>query len=228
MRDDDQTQDGSDDRSSGRILIVEDHTMMAHALAMSLSARGYQCEIAGLRDAGQILEQAARFRVDLVLLDLQLGGIDSLDLIPALRATGARVLMVSGSNEEPRLAAALALGTLGWVRKAQPFEQLLEAVDEALHDRTIFPSARHDELAAQGRERLAAERETRSRVSRLTPSERQVLIALSEGRTVQEIAGQQYVSVATVRTHVQAILRKLGVSNQLAAVALARRYVIPG
>lgn len=202
--------------------------MMAQTLAMSLSARGYQCEIAGLRDAAQVLEQAAGFRADLVLLDLQLGGIDSLDLIPALRSTGARVLMVSGSNEEPRLAAALALGTKGWVRKAQPFEQLLDAVEKALHDRTIFPSARHDELAAQGRERLAAEREARTRVSRLTPSERQVLIALSEGRTVQEIAGEQYVSVATVRTHVQAILRKLGVSNQLAAVALARRYVIPG
>lgn len=201
--------------------------MMAQTLAISLSGRGFVCEIAELRDEDQIRDQAERFRPNLVLLDLHLGSIDSLDLIPALRATGSQVLMVSGSNQEPQLVAALALGTLGWVRKTQPFEQLLAAVIEALHGRTIFPSARHDELAAQGRERLAMERETRARVARLTPREREVLVALSEGRTVQQIAEEQFVSVATVRSHVQAILTKLGVSNQLAAVALARPYVIP-
>lgn len=216
-----------EDKSKSRILIVEDHTMMATTLAISLSARGFQCEIAGLSSAEQIIEEAAKFRADLVLLDLHLGSIDSLELVPALRATGSQVLVVSGSNEEPRLAAALALGTLGWVRKSEPFEQLLDAVVEALHGRTIFSATRHDELAAKGRERLAVERETRSRVSRLTPREREVLVALSQGRTVQEIAEQQYVSVATVRSHVQAILTKLGVSTQLAAVALARQYVIP-
>lgn len=214
-------------KSDGRILIVDDHAMMAQTLAMSLAARGFQCEIAGLSSAERIREEAAQFGADLVLLDLHLGSIDSLDLIPALRGTGAQVLVVSGSSDEPKLAAALALGTLGWVRKSEPFEQLLEAVVEALHGRTIFSSARHHELAAQGRERLIAERDTRARVSRLTPRERQVLVALSDGRSVQEIAEQQYVSVATVRSHVQAILTKLGVSNQLAAVALARQYVIP-
>jgi DNA-binding NarL/FixJ family response regulator len=225
---DDPTRDETGDPSGGRILIVEDHAMMAQTLAMSLSARGYECEIAGLRDAAQVRDQAARFRADLILLDLHLGSIDSLDLIPAFRAMGSQVLVVSGSNDEPRLVAALALGTLGWVRKAEPFEQLLDAVVRALQGRTIFPSARHEELAAEGREQLAAERETRSRVSRLTPREREVLIALSQGRSVQEIADRQYVSVATVRSHVQGILSKLGVSNQLAAVALARRYVNPG
>jgi DNA-binding NarL/FixJ family response regulator len=222
------TRDEIDDPSGGRILIIEDHAMMAQTLAMSLSARGYECEIAGLRDAAQVRAQAARFRADLVLLDLHLGSIESLDLIPALRATGSQVLVVSGSNDEPRLVAALALGTLGWVRKAEPFEQLLDAVVRALQGRTIFPSGRHEELAAEGRELLAAERETRRRVSRLTPREREVLIALSEGRSVQEIADRQFVAVATVRSHVQGILSKLGVSNQLAAVAVARRYVIPG
>jgi DNA-binding NarL/FixJ family response regulator len=225
---DDTIQDDADHASRRRILIVEDHVMMAQTLAITLSAHGFECEVAGLRDADQVREQAERFRPDLVLLDLHLGSIDSLDLIPALRATGSQVLMVSGSNQDARLVAALALGTLGWVRKAEPFEQLLAAVIEALHGRTILPSGRHDELAAQGRERLAAERETRGRVARLTPREREVLIALSEGRSVQEIAVQQYVSVATVRSHVQGILTKLGVSNQLAAVALARQYVIPG
>lgn len=221
------TQNRLEDKWGGRILIVEDHAMMAHTLAITLSAHGFECEIAGLRDADQVREQAERFHPNLVLLDLHLGSIDSLELIPALRATGSHVLVVSGSNQEPRLVAALALGTLGWVHKAEPFEQLLAAVIEAIHGRTIFPSDLHDELAAEGREQLAAERETRSKVARLTPRERQVLVALSEGRTVPEIAQQQYVSVATVRSQVQAILTKLGVSNQLAAVALARQYVLP-
>jgi two-component system nitrate/nitrite response regulator NarL len=220
-------QQGNEKESAGSILIVEDHAMMAQALAMSLSAHGLVCEIAHLESADGVREHASRLRDGLVLLDLNLGDIDSLELIPSFRAVGARVLVVSGSNEEPRLAAALALGALGWVRKAEPFDRLVTAVIDAFQGRSVLPSDRQEELTALGRERLGAEREARRRLGRLTAREREVLSALSVGRTVQEIAEQDYVSVATVRSHVQSILSKLGVSTQLAAVAMAREFLPP-
>ncbi len=215
--------ESSDHRAeAASILIVEDHAMLAEALGLALTDRGFNCVVAELRGQATVLEQAAHLRPDLALLDLGLDGADGLDLVSGLRAVGARVLVVTGSTDESRLASALALGASGWVSKAQPFERLLDAADSVVRGQSLLSAARYDEMIELGRARLADELESKQLMAQLTPRERQVLWALSKGETAEEIARAFFLSIGTVRTHIQGILGKLGVSSQLAAVAKAR------
>ena len=86
-----------------RVLIVEDHAMLAEALALSLSARGYDCSVARLDGPESVLSQAASQRPALVLLDLDLGNTDGLDLLPGLGplAGSARRNLSSASSRLP-------------------------------------------------------------------------------------------------------------------------------
>ena len=209
------------------VLIVENHEMLAQALELALSARGYRCAVARFDAGRSILQQAAELRPQLVLLDLFLDDADGLDFVAGLRATGAKVLVVTGCNDEGHVAAALALGASGWVSKAQPFERLLDAAEATLRNQPLIPEADYRELIERGKERLIVEQDARHRLAQLTARERQVLSALSEGESAGDIAETFFVSVGTVRTHIQGILGKLGVSSQLAAVAMARLMVTP-
>lgn len=203
------------------ILIVEDHTMLAHTLALALSDR-FTCCVASMTGRETVLEQAARLRPALVLLDLGLAGNDGLDLIPGLRAVGAQVLVVTASTEESRLGAALSLGASGWVSKARPFERLLEAAEAVMRHWPLVSDGDRRLLMQIGSARLEAEREVRRRMARLTPREREILWCLADGESAAQIASTLSLTIGTVRSHIQSILGKLGVSSQLAAVARAR------
>jgi DNA-binding NarL/FixJ family response regulator len=202
----------------GRVLIVDDHLMLAEALALGLSSAGCAVEIAELVE---VAAHARRFHPDLVILDLDLGAADGLDLVAELRSGGAAVLVVTGCTDECRLAAAVALGAAGWVSKSEPFERILGAADTVLWRGSLLSLALQQELTARGRVWLEQVRERRSRMRQLTNREREVLTAMQGGHSAVDIADQFVVSVGTVRTHIQAVLMKLGVSTQLAAVAVA-------
>lgn len=211
------------DLAARSILIVEDHALLAQTLVLGLTGRGLSVRASRPGGATAVIEQATYLRPVLVLLDLDLGGVDGLDLLPAFTALGARVLVVTAERDEARLAAAVALGADGWVSKVEPFERLLDVVELLLEGRPLLTPAGQQQLASTGRERLEVDRDLRARMSMLTAREHEVLAALEAGRTAQDIAREMVVSIGTVRSHIRAILTKLGVSNQLAAVALARR-----
>lgn len=208
-------------RGVARLLIVEDHEMLAQTLAIALAPR-YNCTIATLDGEEMVVGQASRLRPALVVLDLGLGAVDGLDLISGLLSTGARVLVVTGSPDESRLGAALALGASGWVSKSQPFERLIDAVESVMRRRPLLSEAERNRLMRLGSDYITTERELRRRVGDLTPRELEVLRALSEGETADQIARNLSISTATTRSHIQAIREKLGVSSQLAAAAAAR------
>jgi DNA-binding NarL/FixJ family response regulator len=113
------------------------------------------------------------------------------------------------------------------VSKAQPFEHLLDAAESVLRNRPLLGDAEYEELMQLGRVRLEAEREVKQGMAQLTVREREVLWALSEGESAGDIAKAFVVSIGTVRSHIQGILGKLGVSSQLAAVARARLLLTP-
>ncbi|HEY6538133.1 MAG TPA: response regulator transcription factor [Candidatus Dormibacteraeota bacterium] len=201
---------------------MENHELLAQALSLALADRGFHCTIAPQHDRSALVAQAVELRPALVLLDLFLDDADGLDYIGDLRATGARVLVVTGCTDESRLASALALGASGWVSKAQPFERLLDAAESVIRGRPLVTDVRYQELLQLGRAHLQAERELKQRMAQLTAREREVLWALAEGESAKDIAKTFFVSVGTVRTHIQGVLGKLEVSSQLAAVAQAR------
>ncbi len=194
--------------------------MLAQTLALALAPR-FECSVASLRGPVGVVDQAVWLHPDLVLLDLGLGPADGLDLIPGLLSSGAQVLLITGTTDEARLGAALALGASGWVIKSQPFERLVRAVETVMERRPLLGEAERTRLARLGSDRLDREREVRRRMGELTPREREVLSALSAGEAAGDIAHALSISIGTVRSHIQSIREKLGVPNQLAAVAAA-------
>ena len=115
---------------STRVLIVDDHELLATSLAMALRQQGMEVDIIVGPRVDDVLDAARRLAPVLVLLDLDLGpGLGSgVDLIPPLRAAGGRVVMMTGIVEPARLAACVEAGAIGVVGKAAGFGELVEAV----------------------------------------------------------------------------------------------------
>jgi DNA-binding NarL/FixJ family response regulator len=207
-----------------RVAIVEDHALLAESVGLALRAEGFDVVHGDLAGAEALLASIRPDPTLLVILDLDLGEPigDGATLIPALREAGARVLVVSGSRDVVRVAAAVERGAIGYVGKNQPFEVLLRTVLRAVAGQTVFDSFEREELLTQLRRHRAEESRRLGPFQALTPKESQVLDALSAGRSVERIATDWVVSEATVRTQVRGVLNKLDVRSQLAAVAKAR------
>lgn len=204
------------------VLIVDDHSLVACALALALGGRGIE--------AAAVLPADFLPRIDvpaapgaLVLLDLDLGdGLDGAALVPRLRRAGWRVLLVTGSSDETRIAIGVAAGALGSVRKSAPFDELVGAAVRAVEGRTLIRAEERARLEVLASSAGAKERLERDRWERLTPRERQIVDRIAAGRRPAAIADEFVVSVATVRTQIRSILAKLEVSSQLEVAALAR------
>ena len=210
-----------------RVLIVEDHALLNEALSLALRLEGFE-EILIIDPAEQsddaVVAAARRFRPEVVLLDLHLGGDRlAIPLIAPLGELGAQVLMLTAEGDHILLARCLEAGADGIFEKSQAFSDLICYVTDAALGRTVLRPAAREALLAELREHRESAVERLSAFDRLTDREAAVLAAIVEGNSADEIAATQFVAVSTVRTHIRAVLDKLGVNSQLAAVALARR-----
>jgi DNA-binding NarL/FixJ family response regulator len=208
-----------------RVLIVEDHALLAQSLTVALQADGFAVERCKDLDGEGILESARALAPSVVLLDLDIGGElgDSLSLISPLQQLGARVVMLTGVTDRHRLAACIEAGAIGLVSKAEPFGRLIDGVREAVELGTLLSPAQRDQLLDELRRQRREDRERLAVFEALTTREQQVLDALMDGKPAETIAADWVVSVATVRSQIRSLLQKLGVNSQLAAVALARK-----
>jgi two-component system nitrate/nitrite response regulator NarL len=207
-----------------RVLIVDDHELLAESLRLALSAEGYDVEVSGITPP-EVIASAQERPPDVVLLDLDLGEIggDGSVLVEVLSLGGARVVVISGTSDRLRVASCLEAGASGFVSKSAPLDELLDAVRSAGGGHEVMPEAeRLDLLAELRRARVVRKREL-APFEELTGREQYVLAQVIDGRSASEIASGAYVSEATVRTQIRAVLNKLGVRSQLAAVAAARR-----
>ena len=209
------------------LLIVEDHALLAESLALALRLRGFdQVEIADSDDLepDAVLACVDRFHPQVVLLDLFLGeaGV-AIPLIGPISSRGALVLILTASADRVMLARCLEAGAGGVFDKAQPFEDLMTWVtDAALGHATIRPAVREQLMAELAGNRRDSEMLLPS-FARLSERQAAVLEAIISGETADQIAAAQFIAVSTVRSHIRAVLEKLGVNSQLAAVALARQ-----
>lgn len=204
-----------------RVLVVDDHDVVAESLVLMLRTEGVAAE----RSSPEaVLARASEFEPAVVLLDLDLGHDGSaLPLVKPLTDLPAAVVMFTGVTDQLRLAEAVEAGAVGIVHKGLSSADVLRAVAEAAtagtawragEERTLLKGLRAARRRTEAAQRLFAS---------LTRREGEVLGALCDGLTAAEIAERQYVSVFTVRGHIRAILAKLGVGSQLAAVAMAQR-----
>jgi DNA-binding NarL/FixJ family response regulator len=210
---------------SASVLIVEDHALLADGLAVSLRRVGIVAEVADGTSCASIVDAARRLRPDVVLLDLVLGddlGL-SVPIIPELRATGARVLMLTGVTDPVLLGSCIEAGASGLVSKSERFDDVLDKLMRAVRRESTLSPAERERMLRSLRDRRSDERARNLPFERLTARERVVLGALMEGTSAEDIAKASFVSLATVRSQIRSILEKLAVHSQVAAVALAHR-----
>jgi two-component system, NarL family, nitrate/nitrite response regulator NarL len=206
-----------------RIVIVEDHGLIAHTVATALRARGAEVEVLDPALIDDLVGSALADAPDLVLLDLDLGPKgDATSLVPSFVAAGTPVLMVTGVDDPVRHARCVQAGAVGVLPKAGSFDDLVAAIERVLDSGALLDRHGREELLAVLRDHEAEERERLRPFGSLTRREAEVLGALVRGQTVEAIAREAVVSVATVRSQVRAILTKLDASSQVVAIAKAR------
>ncbi len=207
-----------------RVLVVEDHELVAASLASVLSSLGFEVRTdPGIAEAS-LIGLAAAFRPDVVLLDLVLGasGIDGVDLIGSFSAAGARVVVVSGVTDRLHLGRAARAGAMAIVSKEAPLIELVEAIRGCLAGNPPGAVAR-TELLRELEEREAGARRALEAFGPLTPREREVLVLLAGGMSPKGIAQRSHLKVGTIRSQIHSILAKLNVESQREAISLAFR-----
>ena len=198
--------------------------MLAQVLTDAIRAMGFGAESIVPNDVSSVQSSVEALRPDVVLLDLDLGALgDSIPVIAPLRALGARVVVVTGETSRARWGRCIEAGADAVISKAVSFDELLERIARVLDDANSVMRSERDELLACARDEARTERQRHEPFRQLTARECEVLDALMKGTAPDDIASMSFVSITTVRSHIRAILQKLEVNSQLAAVALAVR-----
>lgn len=208
------------------VLIVDDHRAFGEALAVALDKEDDLEVVVVAVDGESAAEEAEVRQPDVVLVDLQMPGIDGLETSRRIRAVSKEtaVVVLTGSDDELALGRAIQAGAHGFLRKTAAVQDLAQAVRAAHRGE---PLNGHDEVefALRRLRRLRArDDDIDQRFDRLTPRELQILQLLAESKTPDEIATELAVSRNTLRTHIQNILTKLGVHSKLEALVFAIRH----
>lgn len=204
-----------------RALIVDDHPLFCEALSLMLREMGV-AEIAAadrLAAAAEALEAGAA--PDIILLDLSLPDVNGLDgLIRLKRLAGATPIVVISSMEEHRIVASvLRAGAAGFVPKQSPRDAFARAF-AAIRAGAVF---RPDGFVAVEGDGPEGEAEAAiDRLALLTPQQARILDAVCEGKLNKQIAHDLDIAETTVKAHITAILRKLGVHSRTQAVLIAQ------
>ena len=206
-----------------RLFVVDDHTLFRRGLT-ALLAREPQFEVVGdAGDAGQAQRSVQELQPDLVLLDNHLPGVNGVAALPALReaAPRARVLMLTVSEDEQDLAAALRAGACGYLLKTIDGDALADAIRRAMRGESVIADEMSGKLLAAFRAPAQAAAVPASPLATLSPRELDILRGIARGESNKQIARTLGIAETTVKIHVQHVLRKLDVASRVQAAVLA-------
>ena len=210
-----------------RVLLADDHTLFRQGLRHLLAEHPRLKIVGEASSADTAVEAAQRLKPDVILMDLHMpggGGIQATRILHTeMPDIGVLVLTVSENEED--LLAALRAGAKGYILKTSDFDQLLRSLDTVAAGQAALAPEMTTKLLTQ----LSTDDATPGPRRRAEPhhqlSEREleILKLIAEGASNRQIAGQLYLSENTVRTHLVHILGKLGLENRVQAAAYALR-----
>ena len=215
-----------------RILLIDDHVVVRSGLRMLIESRAGLSVVAEAQGRADGLAAAAREAPNLILLDLDLGSEDGLDMIQDLLAAAprARVLVLTGLRDAMACRRALSLGAVGLVHKEKAGDVLIKAIEKVHAGEVWIDRATMADLVAElsrGRKGEAESPEA-AKIRSLSARERQVIGLIGEGLSNKQIAERLFVSEITVRHHLTSIFSKLGVHDRLELLVYAfRRQLVP-
>ncbi len=206
-----------------RVLLIDDHALFRAGLQGLLEQRNIEV-IAAVGTGAEGLRLAQELAPDVVLLDLRMPEIGGLEVLRRLREANPHVpvVMLTTSSDEQDLVESLRLGARGYLLKDMEPDNLVSTLRDIVEGKTIVTPELTGILAkvVQQGEPAAGEERTKP-FDELTPREREILCHVSEGQSNKVIARKLGISDGTVKLHVKAILRKLGVHSRVEAAVMA-------
>ncbi len=202
-----------------RVLIADDHEIVRRGLRMTIQGESDMLLVGEAVDGRQAVELALRLHPDVVLMDIQMPGVDGIQAAAELRRSlpGAAVVMLTSFTGDAQLHAALQAGADGYLLKDISGDELAAAVRSARRGQPVL----HPEIARRLMQQMPLPADP---FASLTERERQVLQLIARGLSNKEIGGQLFLTEVTVKGYVSALLAKLGVADRTQAALLAVRY----
>ena len=201
------------------VFVADDHPVFRDGLVRALRTRP-EFEIVGeAGDGREALGEIKRLTPDVALLDLKMPGLDGAAVAQAVRRDGlpTRVVLISAHAPSELVYRAISLGAAAYLSKEASRDEICDTVAAAARGETRLSPEIQGELVRQIQMRAVGERPV------LSQREREVLELIAEGLSAPDVAKRLHVSPATVKTHLQSLYEKLGVSDRAAAVASAMR-----
>ena len=210
-----------------RILIVDDHPVVREGLsAMLATQRDFQV-VGEAKDGAEAEQKVEELTPDVVLMDLEMPGVDGAEAIQSIRARHpeAKVLVLTAFDTDERILEAVKAGAQGYMLKGAPRDELFRAVRVVSQGGSLLEPVVAQKLLGRMGQMLS--NQGGAPAEQLTERELDVLRLLVKGSRNKEIAAQLYITERTVKFHTGIIFQKLGVSNRSEAitVALQRRLV---
>ena len=210
-----------------RVLIADDHAPSRHDVRRALERDGRFGICASVADAAEAIQAAIRERPDVCLLDIRMPGSGLAAAWEiAARLPMTKILMLTVSDDDADLLAALRAGADGYLLKTMNLQRLPDAIDgvhsgEAAMPRRLVARLLEHFRGHEPRWRRPMTGETSG--ERLTSREWEILELLAEGMSTNDIARELVLSASAIRVHIAAVVRKLGVPDRGAAVGLFRQ-----
>jgi two-component system nitrate/nitrite response regulator NarL len=202
-----------------RVLVADDHPMFRSSVVRAIGMHP-ELELVGeASDGREALDALRSLTPEVAVVDVQMPGLSGLDLLDAVRVErlATRVLVLSGALDQQDAYRAVQLGAAGVLSKLVEPQVLTDAIAAIARGETV--------LGVEAQAAVATEIQMREVDDRpvLTDREREVLTRIADGESVPTMASTMYLSRSTIKTHLESLYRKLGVSDRAAAVAEAMR-----
>ncbi len=190
-----------------RLLIVDDHAVVRHGIKVACEAHGFEV-IASASNVSEARSAIAALAPDVVIVDINLPDGTGFDLIHWIRKIDSElpVVVLSLNDSHEYINSARKVGANSYINKSAPIEELMAAVDFAIHSPHTFSSTIKPSPYEYA----------------LTARELDVLSLIAKGLSNLQISTQLHISLSTVKTHVSSILQKLCAENRVGAIKVAR------
>jgi DNA-binding NarL/FixJ family response regulator len=207
-------------------MLVDDHKTMLWGLEKLIEG-GADLQLVGTASNNDTaLQQGRALRPDVIVLDLDLEGRSSIEILPQLlQESGAQVMILSGNREQGLLTQAVRLGARGVVSKEAPAEVVLNSIRTVARGDMCVDPALMNALLGQLSAPAKADPEA-ARIASLTPKERKIVAVVVEGNGApnKELASRLFIAEPTLRNNLTTIYQKLGVANRLELYVYATKH----
>lgn len=206
-----------------KVLLADDQAMVRAGIHMILEAETDIKVIGEAEDGAKAVHAARSLKPDVVLMDIQMPGMNGLDATRQITqnpANTSRVLILTTFERDDYIFEALRAGASGFILKNAPPEDLIEAVRVIAGGNALLAPSVTKRIITEFAQRPARP-EYKTKLAHLTEREAEVLRLIAKGKTNAEIAADLYVGEATVKTHISNVLMKLDLRDRVQAVVYA-------